>query len=85
MTDKQIAPDEFTLLLRAFNSLVIGLPPREQIKQELDDLKASAETSVELNLRQKDAIIVRCNNYLNGTYGKTKEGVTFISEPNKSK
>lgn len=78
-TEQSIAPDEFTLLLRVFNKLVEGNPSPKSISQELEDLKASAETSSDLNARQKEAIIDRCNNYLKGIYGKTKEGIKFES------
>jgi hypothetical protein len=76
--------DEFTTLLRSFNSLVSGMPSVEKIKKELLRLKEQADKSVELNYRQKDAIIARCDNYINGTYGKTKAGITF-SSPQESK
>lgn len=77
MGEKVIAPDEFTILLRAFNKLVENNPKPDNIKTELQDLKDSAESSYELNSRQKDAIIARVKNYINGTYGKTKQGIEF--------
>lgn len=84
MNTEHLVSDEFTLLLRTFNRLVDGNPTPKSISQELEDLKASAETSVELNARQKEAIINRCDNYINGIYGNTKEGIVFSSQ-NQSK
>lgn len=85
MSSETFSKDEFTLLLRAFNSLINNYPPLESVKNELLEIKKQAEQSVELNARQKDGIIARIDNYFNGTYGKTKEGIKFNSESDKSK
>lgn len=69
--------DQFTKMLREFNSLIVTTPAVEKVKNKLLDLKRRAELSVELNYRQKDAIIARCDNYINGTYGNTKNGIEF--------
>ena len=79
MEEKNIAPDEFTIMLRAFNKMVESMPKAESIKNELLELKQSAESSAELNYRQKDAIVARVNNYLKGDYGNTKKGIEFKS------
>jgi hypothetical protein len=77
MNIKDITPDAFTLSLRVFNKLIAGTPPPEKVKKELSAIKKKAEHDPELNYRQKDAVIVRCDNYLNGTHGNTKKGVEF--------
>jgi hypothetical protein len=73
MEEKTYAPDEFTILIRAFNALVESEPPVDKIKADLEDIKKQADSSPELNHRQKDAIIDRIDHYLAGTYGKTKK------------
>lgn len=77
MKKQELRPDDFEFLLKEFNDLVTGMPPKEKIKKELLELKARTNKSDELNLRQKEAIIARIDNYLNDNYGKTKEGITF--------
>lgn len=72
MSSQPLAQDEFTLLLKAFNSIVNNLPPFEKVKKELLKIKEQANRSSELNYRQKDAIVIRCDNYVNGNYGNTK-------------
>lgn len=85
MESKNITPDEFTILLRAFNSLVAMMPPIDKIKQDLLAIKTSANNSNELNASQKDAITARVDNYLDGTYGNTKSGVSFSSPQDNKK
>ena len=72
MSTSNFELDEFTILLREFNALVKEKPPVEKIKKELLKIKAKAEKSAELNYRQKDAVIARCDNYINSEYGNTK-------------
>lgn len=84
MEEKTYAPDEFTILLRAFNGLVADQPPVDKIKAELDAIKQQAERSPELNSRQKDAIIDRVNHYISGVYGKTKKPEVLQLTPAQS-
>jgi hypothetical protein len=79
MSTANFAQDEFTLLLRAFNGLIESKPPINKVEKELIKLKAQAEKSAELNSRQKAALTDRCDNYINGTYGNTKSGISFYS------
>lgn len=72
MSEPIVAPDAFTVLLRAFNKLVADSPEAEKIKPELLKLKQAAENHPDLNMRQKEAITDRVKYYLNGEYGKTK-------------
>lgn len=66
------APCIFTLMLKKFHKIIEGTPTASKVKTELDELQNRAENSGELNPRQKDAIIARCKNYMNGIYGNTK-------------
>jgi pyruvate/oxaloacetate carboxyltransferase len=59
-------------LLRKFHSLIQGEPAAETIVTELCELKEEAKKSNVLTGHQISAIIARCDNYLNGTYGRTK-------------
>jgi hypothetical protein len=68
---------EFTVMLKAFNELVESNPTISKVKDELNGMKEAAIASDELNARQKDAIVDRCNHYLNGTYGNTKKAENF--------
>lgn len=63
---------DFDFLLIDFNKLVENNSPRQKVEKQLMELKEKAENMSALSFRQKEAIIVRCTNYLNGTYGNTK-------------
>jgi hypothetical protein len=75
MTD--VSQDEFSIMLRAFNGIVEKKPSAEKVKGELLELKEQASISNELNIRQKEAIMDRVDNYLNGNYGNTKVDSNF--------
>ena len=77
MKKEPMLPCAFSYMLVEFNEMVQEMPPIKIIEEPLLTLRAQAETSNELNSRQKDAIIVRVDNYLNGTYGKSKEFFNF--------
>jgi hypothetical protein len=84
MSDPILAPDAFTLLLRAFNKLVEDQPPIEKVRPELLKLKQAAELHHDLNTRQKEAITDRVRYYLDGTYGKTKKPEVLQLTPAQS-
>lgn len=65
-----IAQTAFKALLSQFNELVSSTPSVASIKSELAQIRDDAAINPELNLRQKEAIIARVDNYINGTYGK---------------
>jgi len=67
----------FTWFLSAFHAVIESMPPKEKVKDRLLSLRESANKASELNLRQKESIIARIDNYLNDQYGNTKEGITF--------
>lgn len=77
MKKQELRPDDFEFLLMLFNDLVKEMPPKEKIKKELLELKARTNKSDDLNLRQKEAVIARIDNYLTDNYGNSKQGVTF--------
>ncbi len=59
-------------LLREFNIIADKGedPNNEKVKNKLFDIRERASNSPTLEIRQKDAIIARCDNYVKGTYGK---------------
>ena len=59
-------------LLKMFHDIIKSDPPAEKVAEELKALKEMAIKSQELTARQIDAIVARCDNYMNGTYGNTK-------------
>lgn len=62
----------FDSFLREFNGLVDNTPTVGTIRSKLENLKERAQNEKTMTFRQTDAILARCDNYLNGTYGKTK-------------
>lgn len=58
----------FQLLLIEFNKYAMNDVPAKDCKKELLALKEKANHP-DLNYRQKEAILERVDNYLNGTYG----------------
>lgn len=72
--DTAVKVKTFTDLLSDFNRVIEEKdgkkPPLTAIEPILKDIKANATHNPTLNLRQKEAIIARVDNYLNGTYGK---------------
>jgi hypothetical protein len=63
-------PTEFELMLRKFNRTVDNQPPVSEVKETLTKLRELSINSKALNSRQTDAIVARCDHYINGTYGK---------------
>lgn len=75
---------EWKGMLGEFESLTSKNPEPEKVKPELLKLKEKAQTSTSLTYRQIDGIISRCDNYLNGTYGKDPIKEAYIKSQNKS-
>ncbi len=65
----------FALMLKDFHRIIENEPPAEKVKKELISLREKASKDAGLNIRQKDAIIARCDNYMKGEYGNTKTEV----------
>lgn len=64
--------NKFRALLDIFHSIIEGMPPAEDIKDKLLGLKEMAKQAGEINSRQQEAILARCDNYMIGQYGNTK-------------
>lgn len=62
--------NEFAFVCKEFTDLTKDNPPINKVQGDLQDMIDAAKNSAEMNYRQKEAIIARCENYLNGTYGK---------------
>lgn len=67
----------FSAMLKTFHTIIAGEPAAEKVKAKLTSLKQEASINNELNIRQKEAVIARCDNYINGDYGKTKIASNF--------
>lgn len=65
----EVVKSDFEIMLKAFNNMVADMPPVSKIKNDLLELRATAIISHELNVRQRDAITARVDNYINGEYG----------------
>lgn len=71
-TDAEVNAN-FDTILREFDGLWNN-SPKDMVKFEALKQRAKLMT---LYPRQMDAIVARCNNVLNGTYGNTKQGIEF--------
>ena len=58
-------------MLRVFKTLIKDDPKPEKIKDQLEELKAAARSSI-MTQRQIEGIVDRCDNYMKGEYGSTK-------------
>lgn len=56
-------------MLKMFHQLV----NQKAIKDEYEALKGLAKNTIALTPRQREGIIERCNNVINGEYGHTKK------------
>ena len=72
MRKEPIIPCVFSYMLMDFHEMIADAPAMSKIEDKLLGLRKDAEINPELNLRQKEAIIARIDNYINGTYGNTK-------------
>ena len=69
--DQNIHP--FDVLLRKFNKLIDNAPSVNSVKKELNEISELAKQNHILNFWQKDAILKRCDNYINGSYCSTSK------------
>jgi hypothetical protein len=80
---------KFSSLLDVFHGIIKGDPSADKVKKALAELKETAKNSPELNGRQVEAIVARCDNYIKGEYGKSKKpenyGHTKVSSNGVSK
>lgn len=71
---------EFQLMLKKFNRTVDNNPSVAEVKEMLTTLADLAKNSPHLNSRQKDAIVARCDNYINGTYGVNRKKEEYAAK-----
>lgn len=64
------AKSEFAFVCKEFTDLTKDAPSISKVQGDLKDMIDAVKNSAEMNYRQKEAIIARCENYLSGTYGK---------------
>ena len=63
---------EWRSMLDTFAGIIDKNPPVEKVKDDLLELKEAAKASNLLTGLQVSAICTRCDNYINGVYGKNK-------------
>ena len=80
MSETTTMPTEFQKMLSKFHRIIEKAPPVKDVKDSLEKLNELAKISPHLNLRQKDAVMERCKNYINGEYGMSKKKQIFMDE-----
>lgn len=70
--------NKWASMLKTFKKTVEDSPKAEKVKEILEQLKEAALNTNHLTPRQKEGIIDRCNNYLDGSYGRN-----LATEPHK--
>lgn len=68
-TDTEIN-NEWKSMLNIFKDLIEKRPSIDKVKEDLEALQEAAKINPKLTPRQREGIHDRCQNYLNGTYGK---------------
>lgn len=71
---------KFSSMLNVFATIIDGNPAPDKVRGKLESLKESCKNAGILTFRQSDAIISRCDNYLNGTYGVDKIKEAFFKQ-----
>lgn len=66
-------------MLGTFEKIIKGFPSVQSVKEDLEALSESAKNTNLLTGAQKDAIVARCRNYINGTYGVNKTKTEYIN------
>lgn len=69
-TNEQLVIAEWRSMIDTFKSLIDKTPPVKDVLEPLTALQEKAQNSSILTGRQRQAIYDRCQNYLDGTYGK---------------
>lgn len=75
---------KWNAILATFKKVIDGNPTPESVKDTLSSLSEAAMTTNLLTGGQKDGIVARCRNYMNGTYGVNKAKTDYISSNSKS-
>lgn len=69
---------EWRSMLDTFSETIKGNPSVDKVKGDLMSLIEVASNTTYLKMAQKDAIIARCRNYINGSYGKNQVKTNYI-------
>lgn len=69
VTDEQYIT-EWRSMLSMFKGIIKEISKPEIVKAELEELIKEAKLTNYLTPAQRNGIIERCNNYINGIYGK---------------
>lgn len=70
---------EWRSMLNTFAGIIDKKPAPEKVKEELEELMEAAKLTIYLTGAQKDAIVARCRNYINGNYGVDKIKTDYVS------
>lgn len=70
--DEEKCLAEWQGLIKQFHTIIDNEPPPEKVKDKLLELKTKATNNPNLTGRQTEALISRCNNYIEGVWGKSK-------------
>ena len=70
--------DNWDSFLKIFHKIENERP--KDYKEQLEQLKITAQNTIQLTIRQREGIIDRCNNVIKGDYGNTKKGITMKTE-----
>lgn len=72
--EKKVTDDQYIAewqsMLRIFKGIIKESPKPESVKTELEELIEEAKLTLYLTPAQRNGIVERCQNYLNGTYGR---------------
>ena len=75
---------EWRSMLSAFETIIEKKPSPEKAKDSLMSLSEAATLSARLTGHQKDGIVTRCRNYMNGSYGVNKTKTDYMNNQPKS-
>jgi hypothetical protein len=70
-------------LLAQFKGAIHNSPPPADVIDCFRDIKKEAVNSGLLTARQIEGIVARCDNYLNGEYGNSKQNFEIGEKPQK--
>jgi hypothetical protein len=83
VTDEQCFA-EWRMMLKMFSDIIQSSPPVDEVRDALKALQTSAKLSDFLTPRQVSGIYDRCENYLKGDYGVTKQHFEVGAKPSKN-
>jgi hypothetical protein len=71
-------------MIKTFELIIKNDPKPEAVKTDLEELREQAKLSKDLTFAQTSAIVDRCDNYMNGSYGNSKKPEHYSQEHNFS-